>query len=130
MNSVVIRRIAAVVAVVFSGMSLIEGTQVLLGLAQPDYVVLKPLLIYNVLMAIPGIIAGVALWPGRRWAFRLAAVITAAHVVVLLVIGTMYLSGGSVALHSVQAMLARSVAWSLIAWIAGRNVSHRASVEK
>ena len=109
---------AAGVAVVFGLLTVVEGSLVLLGISHPDYVVLQPLLIYNVIMGVIGLVAGAALWLNRRWALTLAIIIGAAHVIVLLVVGMMYLSGEAVALHSVRAMTVRSVIWLAIVWMA------------
>ncbi|MEO8168778.1 MAG: hypothetical protein ABI623_11055, partial [bacterium] len=93
MKTNIMRRIAAGVAIAFSLLTITEGSQVLLGISHPDYVVLPWLLIYNVIMGVVGLVSGVALWLNGRWARTLVASIGVAHVVVLLVIGLMYLSG-------------------------------------
>ena len=95
----------------------------LLGNSHPDYVVLPSLLKDNVIMGVIGLVAGAALWLNRRWALTLTTIIGAAHVIVLLVVGTMYLPGGAVALHSVQAMTIRSVIWLAIVWVAWKTRS-------
>jgi hypothetical protein len=122
MKTTIFRRVAAGVAVAFSFLTIVEGSQVLLGMTRPEYIVLTPLLIYNVIMGVVGLVAGAALWLNRRWALTLTAIIGAAHVVVLLAVGAMYLSGGAVALHSVRAMIMRSVVWLAIVWVAWKTV--------
>jgi len=125
MNKTIYKKIAAGVAVVFSLLTTIEGTQVLLGITQPEYVVLTPLLIYNVLMGIVGLFAGVVLWRNLGWALKLTTLVVAAHIIVLLTVGVIYLSGGAVASHSVNAMVIRSVIWAaitLVAWKTGKPV--------
>lgn len=117
------QKIAAAVAIVFSLLTLVEGSQVLLGVTQPEYIVLKPLLIYNVVMAIVGLAAGVALWLNRRRAFTLVATVAAAHIVVLIIVGAMYFADGAVALHSVQAMVIRSAIWLALAGVAHKNLN-------
>jgi len=123
MKTTMVRRIAAAVASAFSFASIVEGSGVLLGLSHPDYVVLTPLLIYNVIMGVVGLVAGAALWLNRRWALTVTAIIGAAHVIVLLVVGAVFLSGGAVALHSVRAMTVRSVIWLAIVWGAWKTVT-------
>ncbi len=123
MKKAIFGRIAAGVAVSFSLLSVVDGSQVFLRISHPDYVVLPPLLIYNVIMGVIGLVSGAGLWLNRRWALTLTTIIGAAHVIVLLVVGTMYLSGGAVALHSVRAMTVRSVIWLAIVWIAWKTRS-------
>ncbi|MEO8168530.1 MAG: hypothetical protein ABI623_09795 [bacterium] len=118
MKKSLFRRIAAGVAAAFSLVTIVEGSQVLLGISHPDYVVLLPLLMYNVTMGVVGLVSGVALWLNRHRALTLVAIIGAAHIIVLLIVGVMYFSGGAVALNSVRAMTMRSVIWLAIAWIA------------
>lgn len=119
MNKTIYKKIAASVAVVFSLLTIVEGTQVLLGITQPEYVVLTPLLIYNVLMGFVGLFAGIVLWINYAWSLRLTTMVVAAHLIVLLIVGVIYFSGGAVASHSVNAMVIRSVIWAaitLVAW--------------
>lgn len=122
MRITLFRRAAAGVAAAFSLLTITEGSRVLLGVTQPDYVVLTPLLIYNVIMGVVGCIAGAALWLNRRHARILTATLGAAHVIVLLIAEAMFLSGGPVALHSVQAMTMRAVIWTAIAWVTWKTV--------
>ena len=119
MNKTIYKKIGASVAVVFSLLTIVEGTQVLLGITQPEYVVHTPLLIYNVLMGFVGLFAGVVLWINYGWSLRLTTMVVAAHLIVLLIVGVIYLSDGAVASHSVNAMVIRSVIWAaitLVAW--------------
>ena len=119
MYKTIYKKIAAGVAVVFSLLTIVEGTQVLLGITQPEYVVLTPLLVYNVTMGVVGIFAGVALWINYGWSLKLTMIVVAAHLIVLLIVAAIYLAGGAVASHSVNAMVIRSVIWAaitLVAW--------------
>jgi hypothetical protein len=96
---------------------------VLLGITDPPYIVLKPLLIYNLVMAIIGLAAGIALWLNLSWAITSAITIAVAHVIVFLIVGPMFLLGGAVAMRSVLAMAVRSIVWIIIgrvAWKKGR----------
>jgi hypothetical protein len=125
MHKTIYKKIAASVAVIFSLLTIVEGTQVLLGITKPEYVVLSPLLIYNVLMGFVGILAGVALWINYGWSLRLTTIVVAAHIIVLLTAGVIYLSGGAVASQSVNAMVVRSVIWvaiTVVAWKTGKPV--------
>ncbi len=118
MNIEIYKKIAASVAVVFSIFSIIEGTQVLFGMTQTEYIVLKPLLIYNVAMGLVGVFVGITLWLNNRRALMLTSIVAAMHLTVLLIVVVIYLSDGAVAMHSVKAMIIRSVVWIVIAVIA------------
>ena len=48
MNKTIYKKIAAAIAVVFSLLTIVEGSQVLFGFTQHDYIVFTPLLIYNI----------------------------------------------------------------------------------
>ncbi len=117
MKKILFRRIAAGVAVIFSILTTVDGFQVLLGISKPDYIVLQPLLIYNVIMGVVGVIVGVMLWLNRARALKLAVIVTSMHLIVLALVSIMYLASGVVALHSVQAMGLRSIVWLGIVWL-------------
>jgi hypothetical protein len=118
MNKNIYKKIAAAVAIVFSLLTVVEGAQVLFGLSQQEYVVFTPLLIYNILMGLVGFITGVMLWLNHTKALMLTKLIVAAHLIVLLLVGIIYLSSNAVALHSIQAMSIRVVIWLIITWVA------------
>jgi hypothetical protein len=87
-------------------------------MTQPAYIVLTPLLIYNVFMGFVGIMTGVAFWMNHKKAVILIKIVAGAHLVVLLTIGVIYFSTAAVAIQSVQAMSLRMVIWSIISLIA------------
>ena len=118
MNKNLYNKIAASVAIIFSLLTIIEGTQVLFGLTQQEYIVFTPLLIYNVLMGVVGVITGVALWLNHKKVLILIKIVTGAHLVVLLTVGVIYLTSNAVAMHSLQAMSIRVVLWLAIALVA------------
>ncbi|HRN26738.1 MAG TPA: hypothetical protein PLT78_09235 [Ignavibacteriaceae bacterium] len=122
MKKNIYRKIAAVVAVVFSLLIIVEGSLVLLGITQHEYIVFTPLLIYNILMGVVGLIAGIMLWLNRKKAFMLTKLIVAAHLIVLLIVGVMYFSSNAVALHSLQAMGIRVVIWLIITLVAWKTI--------
>ncbi|HRP91926.1 MAG: hypothetical protein IT276_01040 [Ignavibacteriaceae bacterium] len=122
MKKNIYRKIAAVVAVVFSLLIIVEGSLVLLGITQHEYIVFTPLLIYNILMGLVGLIAGIMLWLNRKKAFMLTKLIVAAHLIVLLIVGVMYFSSNAVALHSLQAMGIRVVIWLIITLVAWKTI--------
>ncbi len=111
MRSKTKNRFAGVTGLLVGLLSLISGSAVLLGLTQPDYTVLRWLVIYNTSMGVVSIAAGVGIWSAQMWAARIASYITTAHVVVLLVLFVMYASTYTVALQSMGAMTFRSFIW-------------------
>lgn len=116
-NKTIYKKIAASVAIVFSILSITEGSQVLLGITQPDYVVLTPLLIYNVIMGIVGLFVGVMIWVNHSKTLIFTSTVIAVHLSVLMIVVAIYFSIGTVALHSVKAMGIRSFVWLAIVWV-------------
>lgn len=121
MKKKIYKKITAGVAMVFSVASIVEGTKVLFGISQPDYIVFTPLLVYNVIMGVIGVLGGVLLWVNHRRALTLVTTIAVVHFFVLLLIGVVYLLSGTVALDSIQAMILRSLIWVFLAVITWRN---------
>ena len=118
-----IQRIAAVVACVFGLATIMAGTRVLTG-SDPGYLVFRPLLIYNTLMGVVYIAAGVAIWLSVRWGRSAAAAVFALNLLVLVGIIALYRSGDAVAVDSVRAMTFRTVVWLALfvslAWVSRR----------
>ncbi|MDP2207543.1 MAG: hypothetical protein Q8K98_02050 [Bacteroidota bacterium] len=128
MKKTLFRKIAAGIAVIFSILTTVDGFQVLLGISKPDYIVLQPLLIYNVIMGVVGVIVGVMLWLNRERALKLAVIVTSMHLIVLALVSMMHLAGGAVALHSVKAMGLRSIVWLGIVWLTWMSKKHSTNV--
>jgi hypothetical protein len=121
-----VQRIAAVVACVFGIATIMAGTRVLTG-ADPGYLVFRPLLIFNTLMGVVYIAAGVATWLSVRWGRSASAAVFSLNLLVLVAIIALYRSGDAVAVDSVRAMSVRTVVWlalylSLV-WAATRSSS-------
>ena len=119
MNKTIFVKIAATVAVLFSLLTIVEGSQVLLGLIQQEYIVFTPLLIYNIAMAIVGLLIGGMIWVNHKNALTITSIVTALHLIVLIVVAVIFISDGPVAMHSLQAMAIRSVVWlaiRLVTW--------------
>jgi hypothetical protein len=114
------RRIAGAVGVLVGVMSILAGSQVLLGFSVPGYTVWRLLVAYNVLAGVVSVVAGAGLWRGAHWSSRLATAIAAAHLTVLLILAGASARGALVASESFGAMTFRSVVWLAIAWIARR----------
>lgn len=118
MKKNIYKKIAAAVAIVFSLLTIAEGSQVLFGLTQQEYIVFTPLLLYNILMGVAGFITGITLWLNHKKALKLTKLILAAHLIVLLIVGVIYFISNAVAMHSIQAMSIRVVIWLIITWVA------------
>lgn len=111
--------IAAVVAIIFSFLTVAEGSKVLLGITVQDYTVFTPLLVYNVIMGIVGLFVGVAIWVNHKKAIAFIKVILIMHSAVFVIVTVLYLFSDVVAMHSVQAMIIRVAVWvviSILVW--------------
>ena len=100
---------AGIAGILIGLLSIISGSAVLLGIKQPDYNILRWLVIYNVTMGVVSIGVGIGIWSVRLWAIRIASYIASAHIVVLVILIIMYVSTVSVALQSIGAMSFRAV---------------------
>jgi len=115
-----LRRLMAVIAIAFGGLTIFAGGRVLLGGVDPGYVVFRPLLAFNTAMGVGYAIAGVALWRDRHWSVRAAGTIAALNLAALGTIVVLYSSGGGVAVDSLRAMTFRSAVWLALlvgAWL-------------
>jgi len=125
--------IAAVIAIIFSLLTIVEGSTVLLGISMQDYIVFTPLLVYNVIMGIVGVFVGSAIWVNTREALTYTKIILAAHTTVMIIVIFIHLLSNAVAMHSVQAMLVRVVVWLVIAlltWKSNQSVVNKKITEK
>ena len=119
MNKTIFVKIAATVAVLFSLLTIVEGSQVLLGVTKQEYIVFAPLIIYNVAMAIVGLFVAIMIWINHKNALTITSIVTALYLIVLIIVAVIFISDGPVAMHSVQAMTIRSVVWlaiTLVTW--------------
>jgi len=125
--------IAAVIAIIFSLLTIVEGSTVLLGISMQDYIVFTPLLVYNVIMGIVGVFVGSAIWVNTREALTYTKIILAAHTTVMIIVIFIHLLSNAVAMHSVQAKLVRVVVWLVIAlltWKSNQSVVNKKITEK
>jgi hypothetical protein len=104
------RRVLAFAAVLFGTATVVAGARVLSG-ADPGYIVFRPLLLYNTVMGIAYVAAGVIAWRSARRGAHAAAVIFGLNVVALGAIGYLYVGGSAIAVESVRAMIFRTVVW-------------------
>ena len=113
----IIIRIIAVLAIMIGIMAAITGSSVLLGMFDPGYQYFTTLIGYNIVMGLVSVIAGILIWQRNRKALLLAYLVTGAHIIVFLLLKTIFsevISG-----NSVNAMTFRSVAWiifSIVIW--------------
>jgi len=115
-----IPRILSLAAVSFGVVTIIASTRVLTG-SDPGYKVFLPLLIYNAAMGVAYIAAGAATWHNLNRGKYAAASIFILNFLVLGIISYLYLTGTSVAVESVGAMIFRTVLWFVLyvvmAWV-------------
>ncbi|MHB2150816.1 hypothetical protein ACX8XP_17320 [Calditrichota bacterium LG25] len=120
MSKLVYLRIVAAVAVVMGAMAVVAGGKVLAGISQPDYHVLPWLVKYNVLMGVISLITAGLLWFKNFWGKIGAVVITVGHIIVLLLLLTIF--SNEVAQHSVNAMTVRATVWILLLAFVRKNL--------
>ncbi len=119
----IIQGVLALVAVLFGFATIIAGARVLTG-ADPGYVVLRPLLIYNTAMGVAYVAAGVLAWRSTDQGSHAAAAIFVLNLCVLGAIGYLYATGDAVAIDSLRAMILRTAVWLVLflglAWMSRR----------
>lgn len=103
----------ALVAILFGAVTLFAGSRVLGG-ADPGYIVFRPLLIFNTLMGVAYIAAGVTAWRHLARGTLMAATIFILNAAVFLTIAYLYQTGAAVAIDSVRAMTLRTVVWLVL----------------
>ncbi len=106
-------QIVAVIAVLFGLASLAAGGSVLAG-RDPGYLVYRPLLVFNTIMGLFYMAAGLLAWRGSPAARTVAAGIVGVNALVLAYIVFLYRSGGGAAIDSVRAMVLRTSVWLVL----------------
>ncbi|WP_156820439.1 hypothetical protein [Thioalkalivibrio thiocyanodenitrificans] len=123
----IIRRLLALVAILFGVVTIIAGARILGG-ADPGYTVFGPLLIYNTGMGVAYVAAGILAWRNPLSGRRAAAAISLLNLLVLGAIAYLYTAGSAVAVESLGAMTFRTVVWLLLflglAWVSRRSNVH------
>lgn len=111
-------------ASLFGVVTVIAGTRVLAG-SDPGYIVFRPLLLYNTLMGIGYVAAGIVTWRNIERGKHAAAAIFLLNWLVLGTIGCLYAAGGAVAIESLRAMIFRTAVWLVLflglVWMSRRN---------
>jgi succinate-acetate transporter protein len=116
----ILLRIVAVLAAILGLLPVITGSRVLLGLFDPGYQYFTILVGYNILAGIAAIFAAVLIWKGDSKAQIAAYSLLGAHVIVWVLLKTVY--SDIISFHSVNAMSFRVVSWivfSLVLWRTG-----------
>jgi hypothetical protein len=123
----IIRRLLALVAVLFGVVTIIAGARILGG-ADPGYTVFGPLLIYNTGMGVAYVAAGILAWRNSVAGRRAAGAIFLLNLLVLGAIAYLYTAGSAIAVESLGAMSFRTVVWLLLflglAWVSRGNNVH------
>lgn len=113
-------------AVLFGLATIFAGTRVLLG-SDPGYIVYRPLLIYNAIMGIMYVSAGIIALRNVKQGMYAAAVIFILNLLVLSAIYYLYTGGSPIAIDSLRAMTLRTVVWFVLfagfGWLSHRNAS-------
>jgi hypothetical protein len=103
--------IAAILALLIGGMSVVSGSLVLLNYKIPDYTVLNWLVIYNVIFGAISILAAYFIWKNNAFAKKAIVSILASHTFIAIYL---YFFSESVALESIKAMGFRVSVWIVI----------------
>jgi predicted anti-sigma-YlaC factor YlaD len=107
----VFRVLLAAVAIGFGLLTLVAGARVRGG-ADPGYVVLRPLLLFNTAMGVAYVTAGVTLLRSAAWGKRAAGTIFVLNLLALATVLAHYASSsGTVAGESLGAMTLRTAVW-------------------
>lgn len=109
----IIQVVVATIAVLFGALTIFAGGRVLLG-GDPGYEVFRPLLVYNTIMGLVYVAAGLIAWRNLRPGRNAAAVIFLLNLAVLLGIFLLHSTGGAIAVESLRAMTLRSVVWLVL----------------
>ncbi|MFO7673983.1 MAG: hypothetical protein R6V74_09790 [Lutibacter sp.] len=104
-------KIAAILAVLIGGISIVSGSKVLMGIDIKDYTVLNWLVIYNVIFGAISIVAAFLIWKNNSIAKKMVVFILASHTFIAIYL---YFFSESVALESIKAMSFRISIWILI----------------
>jgi hypothetical protein len=116
-----LNKAVAVIAIIIGSMAVITGLRVIGGFFDPGYQYFLTLVSYNVIMGVVSVIVGIYIWLQNRNALIYSGIITAAHIVVLLLLLTIF--SDVISDHSIGAMVFRSVAWIVITIIVWKGKS-------
>lgn len=108
----ILRKIAAVLALIIGGMAVFAGVKVLLGI-DPGYYVINWVPVYNYTAGILTVfITAILIWRGSKLAGVAAITTFSLHTLVMILLQTVHRD--VVAVDSIRAMTIRMIAWAII----------------
>jgi hypothetical protein len=110
-----LNKIVAVIAIIIGSMSIVTGLRVIGGFFEPGYQYFLTLVSYNVIMGAVSVIAGIYIWQRNKNSLLYSKIITAAHIIVLVLLLTIF--SDVISDHSIGAMIFRSIAWLIFTFI-------------
>jgi hypothetical protein len=108
--------ITATVAIIFGLLTVIAGSRVLIGLSEPGYTLFLPLVIFNTIMGLFYIAAGMEILRNTKKGAIASKVIFMLNLSVLCLIFLIFISSDQVALDSILAMVFRTTVWLGMYW--------------
>lgn len=109
-----LQRLSAAAALLFGLATIAAGGRVLLGLGDPGYGIVRPVLLFNTLMGVVYVVAARRIHRSLQDGRRIALLVTAANTLVLGAVVAYAASGGTVARETLTAMTARTLVWAAI----------------
>lgn len=114
------QRLTALVATIFGILTLVAGGRILLGMGEAGYTVVRPVLIFNVVMGVMYLLAAATILRDVSRGRLISGLIALASVLVLVSVLVMRATGGAVADQTLAAMALRSGVWLAITLALGR----------
>ena len=108
---IVLKKIAALLALFIGVMSVFAGTRILLGIDTKDHIILIWLVYYNVIYGLISIFAAYLIWRGKEKSKNLTLFILASHFIVFVILKYFISNPAS---ESISAMIFRTGIWALI----------------
>ncbi len=109
-----LQRACAVIAALFGIVTIFAGGRVLLGLHDPGYFVLRPVLIFNTAMGVMYVVAAVLMTRTLESGRIATAIVASLNLAVLIAIVVYWQVGGTVARETLTAMTFRTAVWFVI----------------
>lgn len=109
-----LRRACALLAALFGLVTVAAGGRILFGFGEAGFHVIRPVLIFNVMMGVAYIAAAFLMVRSLKWGVTASALILLANLIVLGALLAMRASGSGVANQTMAAMTLRSVLWAAI----------------
>jgi len=110
----IIHKSAAFLAVAFGILTLFVGSRTLLGFSDPGYTIFYPLLLFNTIMGLFYMAAGILIWIDHKSQIKVTRLIFGANLIMLLLMLLLYLFDTEIAKESFKAMTFRTAFWLAI----------------